>query len=145
MLEAYRPSALSAVLRKQGEKMRELNGIELASVSGGTMANHSWAVVYQGADGIGNGSGGMCMGSDYSGGSDWQSSASAWLTAAASGVSTAIADCANGGQVGAILGAGAGFGVAGVGSALGAAIGGTGGCIYGAGVGLIRDLGKVTE
>jgi hypothetical protein len=120
--------------------MRELNGLESATVSGGAQ---SWKLdLIDGGSGFARDSYRACYDTDV--GQSWSISntASTWMSAAATGVSTAIADCANGGQVGAILGGGAGAGFAGVGAVLGAAIGGASGCVIGAGVGLIRDLGK---
>ena len=54
------------------------------------------------------------------------------------GLQTGIADCANGGQVGGILGGAWGLAAGGIGLPLGAAVGGVVGCVGNSGIGLIR-------
>jgi hypothetical protein len=72
---------------------------------------------------------------------DWQGAVSSFLSNAARGISTAVGDCANGAAVGAMVGAAIGGEIADIpGAALGATGGGGAGCVYGVGIGLIRDL-----
>ena len=128
--EAYRPSAFSALITCLGKMMRVLQANEMSHVAGGWTENQ----VLHLTDG----------GSGNPGGGGWAGLASAGLSGAGAGVTTAFGDCSNGAQTGTVVGAGLGFGAGGLGGAgVGGLICGTAGCVFGVGFGLIRDLGRL--
>ena len=112
--------------------MRELAMLEAGHVSGGSDMDDDYSDVTQIMDTI------VVTATALEGGGFEITFSGSFLE----GIQTAIADCANGAEVGALFGGAMGLALAGVGVAPGAMAGAAAGCVSNTGVGLLRVIFK---